>query len=100
VRLHVRTWGDPSAPRVVCLHGVQAYGGRFRRLAEERLASHYHVEAPDLRGHGLSEWSEPWTIETHVADVVETVSEPAVWIGHSFGGPPTNRSPHPRKLWS
>lgn len=84
--MHVRKWGDPSAPRVVCLHGVQAYGGRFRRLAEERLASQYRIEAPDLRGHGLSEWRKPWTIEAHVADIVETVGERAAWIGHSFGG--------------
>jgi lipase len=86
VRLHIREWGDPEAPTVVCLHGVQAYGGRFRRLAEERLAAHYHVVAPDLRGHGLSPWDEPWTTAAHLADVLETVGERAPWIGHSFGG--------------
>jgi lipase len=72
---------------VVCLHGVSAHGRRFRRLAEERLAGRYHVVAPDLRGHGHSEWEPPWTIATHVKDVLDTVgAEPAVWIGHSFGG--------------
>lgn len=86
MRLHVHEWGDPTAPAVVCLHGVQAHGRRFRRLAEERLASRYHVIAPDLRGHGHSSWEEPWTLATHVTDVAETVSGPAAWIGHSFGG--------------
>jgi lipase len=86
VRLYVREWGDPAAPPVVCLHGVQAYGGRFRRLAEERLGSRYHVLAPDLRGHGRSTREEPWTLAAHLEDVLETVGRPGVWIGHSFGG--------------
>jgi lipase len=86
VRLHVREWGDPSAPAVVCVHGVQAFGGRFRRLAEERLADRYHVVAVDLRGHGRSGRDEPWTLEAHLADLLETCTERATWIGHSFGG--------------
>jgi lipase len=40
----------------------------------------------DLRGHGDSGWEPPWDIETHLDDVVETIGEPASWIGHSFGG--------------
>jgi lipase len=86
VRLHVREWGDPAAPAVVCLHGVQAFGGRFRRLAEERLASRYHVLAPDLRGHARSGREQPWTLAAHVADVLDTVAVQGIWIGHSFGG--------------
>jgi lipase len=86
VPLYVREWGDRDAPPVVCLHGVQAYGGRFRRLAEERLASRYHVMAPDLRGHGQSPREAPWTLKAHLEDVLEIADEPAVWIGHSFGG--------------
>jgi lipase len=59
---------------------------RFRRLAEERLAGRFRVRALDLRGHGRSGWEEPWTIDQHVQDVLETVSGPGAWIGHSFGG--------------
>jgi lipase len=86
VRLHTHDWGDPDAPPVVCLHGVSGYGGRFRKLAEERLADRFHVLALDLRGHGRSTWEEPWDLGTHIADVLETVDGPATWIGHSFGG--------------
>jgi lipase len=86
VGLHVHEWGDPSAPTVVCLHGVQAHGRRFRRLAEERLSARYRVLAPDLRGHGHSTWDAPWTIERHVEDVLELVEGRSFWIGHSFGG--------------
>jgi lipase len=70
----------------VCLHGVCAHGLRFRRLVEEHLADRFHVRALDLRAHGRSGWEEPWTIAQHVEDVLETVTEPATWIGHSFGG--------------
>jgi lipase len=86
VRLHNHEWGDPEAPLVVCLHGVTGHGGRFRKLAEERLADRFHVLALDLRGHGRSTWDEPWDLGTHVGDVLETVEGPATWIGHSFGG--------------
>ena len=88
--LQLHEWGDPDAPPVVCVHGVSAHGRRFRKLAEERLAKRFHVLAPDLRGHGASEWEPPWTIATHLHDLLETVDDAGVrsahWIGHSFGG--------------
>jgi lipase len=84
--LHVHEWGEPGAPPVVCLHGVTSYGGRFELLAEQ-LADRYHVVAPDLRGHGHSDWEPPWDLDAHLADILATVSAgAAVWIGHSFGG--------------
>jgi lipase len=89
MKLHVHEWGTPDAPPVVCLHGITAHGGRFRRLAEERLVDRFHVVAFDLRGHGRSSWEPPWSFATHVDDVLETLDalgvEPGAWIGHSFG---------------
>ena len=90
MELHLHEWGDPSAPAVVCLHGVNAHGRRFRRLAEERLSERFRVLAPDLRGHGYSDWDPPWTIATHAHDVLETLDAAGVrrapFVGHSFGG--------------
>lgn len=87
MRLHVHEWGDPAAPTLVCLHGITAHGGRYRRLAEERLAQRWHVVAPDLRGHGRSDYEPPWSFEQHLDDLLETVPEDArLWVGHSFGG--------------
>ena len=90
MRLHVHEWGDAASPPVVCLHGVTAHGGRFRRLSEERLASRFRVIAPDLRGHGRSPWEPPWRIDVHLDDLLETLAAAGVgsaaWIGHSFGG--------------
>ena len=83
-------WGPADAQAVVCLHGVRAHGRIFRKLAEERLAARFRVLAPDLRGHGRSEWEPPWSNGTHLADLLETVEragvDEAVFVGHSFGG--------------
>jgi lipase len=88
MRLHVHEWGDAGAPTVACVHGVSAHGRRYRRLAEERLAAHFHLLAPDLRGHGRSDWEPPWNLETHLDDLLETFGSdrPFLWVGHSFGG--------------
>lgn len=83
--LALQEWGDPSAPRVVCLHGVRNHGKHFAPLAE--VLPGYHILAPDLLGHGCSPWEPPWDIETHCDAIVETVgAKPAVLVGHSFGG--------------
>jgi lipase len=88
--LHVHEWGDAGAPPVVCLHGITGHGRRFRRLAEERLAARFHVLAPDLLGHGLSEWEPPWSIRAHLDALVSTLERLGVgaarFVGHSFGG--------------
>ena len=90
MQLHVHEWGDGSGPPLVCLHGVTAHGERYRRLATERWARRFHVVAPDLRGHGRSGYEPPWSLETQVADLVETVDALGIveadWVGHSFGG--------------
>jgi lipase len=88
--LHVHEWGPADAPPVVCLHGITGHGRRFRKLAEERLVPRFRVLAPDLLGHGLSDWEPPWSIKAHLDAVVSTLERLGVgtarWIGHSFGG--------------
>ena len=89
MRLSTVEWGDPAGAPVICLHGVTGHGRRFRRLAEERLPA-YRVIGVDYRGHGRSGWEPPWSVEQHVADLVETSDalgiSGATWLGHSFGG--------------
>ena len=84
-RLAVHEWGEPGAPRVICLHGVTSHGRHFARLAEALPA--FHVVAPDLLGHGSSPYEPPWSIAAHVEAIVETLAvEPGMLVGHSFGG--------------
>jgi lipase len=85
LRLALHEWGDPGAPRVVCLHGVRNHGRHFARLAE--ALPRFHVLAPDLLGHGRSSWEPPWNLAAHCDAIVGTVgAEPAALVGHSFGG--------------
>ena len=90
MRLHAHEWGEPDGPPLVCLHGVMGWGGRFRKLADGRLASRFRIVALDLRGHGHSDWEPPWDLDTHLTDVRETIARHGIasadWIGHSFGG--------------
>ncbi len=53
-QVHYLTWGRPSAPPVLCLHG----GGQTAYMFEElgsALRDRYWVVAPDLPGHGDSD---------------------------------------------
>jgi lipase len=85
VTLALHEWGEPGAPRVVCLHGVRNHGGHFAGLAGG--LPHHRVLAPDLLGHGHSPWEPPWDVGAHLSAIVETVgAREAVLVGHSFGG--------------
>jgi lipase len=88
MRLRIHEYGDPAGAPVVCLHGVHGHGQRFRRLGLGPLADR-RVLAPDLRGHGHSDWSPPWSTATHAADALETADglrvDRATWVGFSFG---------------
>jgi lipase len=86
--LNVAEWGEPGGAPVVCLHGVTGHGGRFTDFAD-RLHGR-RVIGVDLRGHGRSTYLPPWSLEQHLADLLETADElgvgQAAWVGHSFGG--------------
>lgn len=87
--LNVHRWGPDDGPAILCLHGVTGHGQRFRRLATETLTGR-RVLAPDLRGHGRSPWTPPWTAEQHVVDLMDLLEAEGLdhvdVIGHSFGG--------------
>jgi lipase len=72
---------------MLCLHGIEAHGVRFVGLAS--YLPGYQIVAPDLRGHGRSTRSGPFSVEQHVADLVPILDElgaETTILGHSFGG--------------
>jgi len=91
VKLHCRRPAvQVEGPAVVCVHGIGQHGGIFEGLAQRLGRLGYSVTAVDLRGHGSSGRQPPWDLETHIADLEETVAAAGIecptWVAHSFGG--------------
>ena len=72
LRLHYVDWGNVGAPPLILIHGGQDHCRNWDWVAQD-LRRDWHVIAPDLRGHGRSGWEPPWTFETNVADILETL---------------------------
>jgi len=91
LRLHYVDWGNPDAPPLLLLHGGRDHCRNWDWVAE-RLRHRYHIIAPDLRGHGDSQWSPDcdYAMAAHVFDLAELIHQlglaPLTVIGHSFGG--------------
>jgi len=92
--LWARQWGEPDAPAVVLVHGRGARADTWRPVAERIIdgPGHWQVLAPDLRGHGDSDWdaARRYGIGTLADDLAEwiraTTPKPCVLVGHSLGG--------------
>jgi lipase len=86
--LNVHAYGPDDALPVLALHGVTGHCFRWRVLAD--ALPEVRLVAVDLRGHGRSPWTPPWSLEQHVTDVLDTLDHlglgPLPVIGHSFGG--------------
>ena len=89
LRIHVRDWGDASAPPLVVVHGLRDHSHSFDDLARG-LLDRFHVLALDLRGHGDSETTPYYDFGHYVLDLRNLVRalrlERPVIIGHSMGG--------------
>ena len=91
VRLAYRTWGPADAPPVVLLHALGEASSDWAGVAAA-LAPSWRVYAPDLRGHGASDWPGSYTIEqltTDLAGFLDALGLDRVVLGgHSVGAPP------------
>jgi pimeloyl-ACP methyl ester carboxylesterase len=84
--------GPPGAPTVVLLHGWMASGGLNWFRVFDTLGEHFHVLAPDLRGHGRGIRSRRRFRITDCADDVAALLDelgtgPVIAVGYSLGGP-------------
>jgi lipase len=86
--LHVHRYGPGGPVRLLAIHGLTGYGGRWRHLAG--YLPEITIAAPDLLGHGRSSWAAPWTIDANVSALGALLDDeadaPALVVGHSFGG--------------
>jgi pimeloyl-ACP methyl ester carboxylesterase len=91
MKLHYLDWGNPGAPPLVLLHGIDRIAHTFDHIAPH-FTSRYHVIALDLRGHGDSSWDPQarYLVEDHVGDLEGLVQalglrDHTLW-GNSTGG--------------
>ncbi|MFI6093221.1 alpha/beta fold hydrolase [Streptomyces sp. NPDC051218] len=84
-------WGEASSPPLVLLHGGGQTRHAWSRTGPRLAALGWQVIAPDLRGHGASQWSADgdYDLGLFAQDVRALASElgrPPVLIGASLGG--------------
>ncbi|HZS86202.1 MAG TPA: alpha/beta hydrolase [Chloroflexota bacterium] len=81
--------GPPAGLPLVLLHGGTSRWQAFFPVIPD-LVAHWHIIAPDFRGHGRSDWvSGRYRLEDYVADTLALLKQlryPAVLVGHSLGG--------------
>ncbi|WP_164659933.1 alpha/beta fold hydrolase [Tropicibacter sp. Alg240-R139] len=86
----VRSWGDPSLPTLLMLHGFPEYGGAWGDLAPH-LSHRFHCVAPDQRGYGQSwapEGADNYVTSALVSDMgalIEQLGAPVTVMGHDWG---------------
>ena len=91
---HVLEWvGPPDGDLTfVLVHGFSDLAAAWTTVADQ-LAQHAHVIAPDLRGHGDSDWISGggyYHFMDYVADLADVIRKLAkkrvILVGHSMGG--------------
>jgi pimeloyl-ACP methyl ester carboxylesterase len=91
LRYHVRTWGEPSLPKIFLLHGWMDLSVSFQFLVDA-FEHPWHVIAPDWRGFGLSDWApHSYWFPDYLADLDALLElydpgKSVNLVGHSMGG--------------
>ncbi len=91
LKLHYVDWGNPEKPPLLLLHGGRDHARTWNWTAHE-LREQYHIIAPDLRGHGDSQWSigGSYSMVDYTLDVAQLLDAQGVFpitiIAHSLGG--------------
>jgi pimeloyl-ACP methyl ester carboxylesterase len=91
LRLHYVDWGNPDRAALLLLHGGRDHCRNWDWTAAA-LRDEWHVIAPDLRGHGDSQWSPDgsYTMAGYIYDLAQLIHQqrlaPVTIIAHSLGG--------------
>jgi len=91
LQLHYVDWGNHDKPLAILVHGGRDHARNWDAVALD-LRDHFHIVAPDLRGHGDSDWAigGAYSITDHVLDLGQLLNAleptgPVTLIGHSLG---------------
>lgn len=91
LRLHYVDWGNEDAPPMLLIHGGRDHCRNWDWVAQE-FRNDYHIIAPDLRGHGDSQWliGGVYRMTDFVYDIAQLIHQtnlkPLTIVGHSLGG--------------
>ena len=91
LKLHYVDWGNANKPALLLLHGGRDHARNWDWVAQD-LRGDYRVIAPDLRGHGDSQWviGGSYSMIDYTLDVAQLLEAlkflPCTIIGHSLGG--------------
>lgn len=92
LRMHFVEWGSRQAPTVVLVHGVRDHCRTWDDLiARLSQTGDYHFVAPDLRGHGDSDWVQGsgYRYFDYIYDLQQLIEQnrlgPVLLVGHSLG---------------
>lgn len=91
LRLHYVDWGNGNAPPLLMIHGGRDHCRNWDWVAEA-LRGDYHIIAPDLRGHGDSQWmiGGSYNQIDYVYDIAQLLRQtdmsPVTIVAHSLGG--------------
>ena len=91
LRLHYVDWGNEDGAPLLMVHGGQDHCRNWDWIAQE-LRDDYHIIAPDLRGHGDSQWmvGGAYSHFDFVYDIHQLLHQtkltPVKIIAHSMGG--------------
>lgn len=90
LKLHYVDWGNPDAPTAILIHGGRDHCRSWDQCALD-LRRQFHIVAPDLRGHGDSDWAigGSYSMVDYVLDLNQLMNAiaagPVTLIAHSLG---------------
>jgi pimeloyl-ACP methyl ester carboxylesterase len=81
--------GESGSKPLLLLHGMSTSGDSFRELMYG-LSDDYYLVAPDIPGFGLSDNTEPYSLDHLIEWLASFIDQldlnPIYLLGHSFGG--------------
>ncbi len=91
LKLHFWDWGGENKPNLILVHGSRDHARSWDPIADA-FSEEFRVLAPDLRGHGDSDWAPGamYSIPEYALDLSALIDivghTPVYLVGHSLGG--------------